>query len=388
MRTIARLLVPALAAAALAVAGSTPAHAGTRTLRTDDGTRESALMLDDLAPTDAASKDFRLRPETIATIDSATLWIYGKAERCHVSGPEVEVFYGGRLWHGDPCAKWPTTGYGWVSFAVPPSSITWWGGVTVLLSGTVLPPESTEDSGLLSVGIDTTTDGDDRITQDGEALSGHLMAYLEITGTTSALVSPGAPGYGVVPIGSTATRTMTFTSAGLEPATVSAATITGGNAADYAITADTCTGATLAYDATCAVTVAFTPSGIGPRAAILTLSGTATASRALDGEGRSAPPGTTIATPAGMLGRGSPVTGGATDDLGVAFVMVTYDPDVPVLATAAVRASLACDPGGSPCTWTTTQPLLAPGWYTVSAAATDVQGIADPSPASVRVLVV
>ena len=68
-----------------------------------------------------------------------------------------------------------------------------------------------------------------------------------------------------------AAQTVTVTNNGTAPLTVSAVTVTGSNAGDFAADGTACTGAPLAAGASCAIPVTFTPSAEGPRAATLTI---------------------------------------------------------------------------------------------------------------------
>jgi len=68
---------------------------------------------------------------------------------------------------------------------------------------------------------------------------------------------------------SSATQTETVTNIGTLNLVISAVTVAGSNAGDFAKSADTCTGATLESTATCTVSVTFTPSVVGSRSATL-----------------------------------------------------------------------------------------------------------------------
>lgn len=71
------------------------------------------------------------------------------------------------------------------------------------------------------------------------------------------------------------TQVFTFTNNGLPTTGVLTATVSGTNAAEFVITADTCTSQTLASGATCTVTVRFDPTSAGAsKSATLTVSGT------------------------------------------------------------------------------------------------------------------
>ena len=88
------------------------------------------------------------------------------------------------------------------------------------------------------------------------------------------LVSLSASGlsFGVQPLSTTsATQTETVTNTGTGNLTISAVTISGTNASDFAKSADTCTGATVIPNGSCAVSVTFKPSAAGTRTASLTI---------------------------------------------------------------------------------------------------------------------
>jgi hypothetical protein len=68
-----------------------------------------------------------------------------------------------------------------------------------------------------------------------------------------------------------AAQAETVTNTGNVNLTISAVTISGTNAGGFAKSADTCSGATLIPNATCAVSVTFTPSAAGNRTATLSI---------------------------------------------------------------------------------------------------------------------
>lgn len=76
-------------------------------------------------------------------------------------------------------------------------------------------------------------------------------------------------------------QTETITNSGGTTLNISGVTVTGTNAADFNITANTCTGASLAPSATCTITLACTPSSVGPRAANLNIASNDPASPAV-----------------------------------------------------------------------------------------------------------
>jgi hypothetical protein len=83
-------------------------------------------------------------------------------------------------------------------------------------------------------------------------------------------LSPASLAFGSLTVGDTsAPQTETVTNTGPANLTISTVTIGGTNASDFATSADTCTGATLTPNSTCAVSVTFTPSNWGNRDALL-----------------------------------------------------------------------------------------------------------------------
>jgi hypothetical protein len=95
----------------------------------------------------------------------------------------------------------------------------------------------------------------------------------------AAAQSPASLNYGTVKVGTpSGSQTDTITNTGTAPLSISSTTLGGTNAADFALTGDTCTGATLAPNATCAVAASFTPAGGGGRSAAVTIASNAPAS--------------------------------------------------------------------------------------------------------------
>jgi hypothetical protein len=100
-----------------------------------------------------------------------------------------------------------------------------------------------------------------------------------------------------------ATKTITVNSAGIPGAgsnlAISSVSLTGANAGDFAIAANTCGGANLASGATCTVGVTFTPGAAGARSASLTFAdNTAAATHAIALSGAGTTPAAVPAAPA------------------------------------------------------------------------------------------
>jgi hypothetical protein len=151
---------------------------------------------------------------------------------------------------------------------------------------------------------------------------------------------------------------VTLSSDGTLPLRVTAVSITGGGAGDFAVTFDGCTGRLIAAGGSCAVSVTFTPTAAGARSATLavgTSSAAGTHTVALAGTGvitDSTPP--TLHLPGDIV----------VDAVGPAGTTVSYS----VTATDAEStvASIACSPASGT--------LFAIGTTTVSCTATDSRG--------------
>ncbi|HEY5239893.1 MAG TPA: choice-of-anchor D domain-containing protein, partial [Polyangiaceae bacterium] len=132
-------------------------------------------------------------------------------------------------------------------------------------------------------------------------------------GSPSGLVaSPPSESFGTVAVGATsAPVTVAFSNTGSGATGVLASTITGGNAAAFAVASDGCSGQTLATGQTCQVTVHFAPLAAGAQQANLTVADQhgSVAIVALTGQGASASPGALSVAPTtqdfGTLASGS-----------------------------------------------------------------------------------
>jgi hypothetical protein len=121
---------------------------------------------------------------------------------------------------------------------------------------------------------------------------------------TVFLTGTGVPGNGILvasvpnlhfgetPIGRTgAVQTVTLSASG-GPLVLGSVRVAGSSPADFSITSDTCTGASLAQGSACTVSIAFSPTVTGLRSASLEIQGAAGAAAAsvpLDGTGIAAP---------------------------------------------------------------------------------------------------
>jgi hypothetical protein len=83
-------------------------------------------------------------------------------------------------------------------------------------------------------------------------------------GTATASLSAASLIFSNQPISTTSTaQTVTVTNTGTLSLSIATATLGGTNVGDFSKTADTCTGATVAVNATCTVSVTFTPAATG-----------------------------------------------------------------------------------------------------------------------------
>jgi hypothetical protein len=96
------------------------------------------------------------------------------------------------------------------------------------------------------------------------AVVGKLQGPLE--------ADPAKGDLGVVPIGDTSPeQTVQLKNTGITPLTVTSASVTGVDAADFTATATACVGTTLAPGASCSVSLSFSPTATGDRTASLTV---------------------------------------------------------------------------------------------------------------------
>jgi hypothetical protein len=132
-------------------------------------------------------------------------------------------------------------------------------------------------------------------------------------GSPSGLVaSPSSESFGTVAVGATsAPANVTFSNSGPGATGVLASTVTGADAAAFAVASDGCSGKSLGVGETCEVKVQFAPHAAGAQQADLTVAdqhGTV-AVVALTGDGASASPGSLSVAPTtqdfGMLASGS-----------------------------------------------------------------------------------
>lgn len=94
------------------------------------------------------------------------------------------------------------------------------------------------------------------------------------TGDDPVGIAPASLDFGSVAAGATAApKTITVTNLGAVPMSVTTVAFDGANLADFSVDEETCTGSPIAAHASCTVTVGFSPSAVGTRAANLSIEG-------------------------------------------------------------------------------------------------------------------
>ncbi len=110
----------------------------------------------------------------------------------------------------------------------------------------------------------------------GPGLVGSRTIALIGTGLDPVLVTPGSLAFGNVSLGTTSDpSTVSVFDYGDAPMPVSSVAIDGADAADFAIAAEDCTGTPIPVAMACALSVTFSPSALGARSAVLTITGPA-----------------------------------------------------------------------------------------------------------------
>ncbi|HEX5546394.1 MAG TPA: choice-of-anchor D domain-containing protein [Ktedonobacterales bacterium] len=105
---------------------------------------------------------------------------------------------------------------------------------------------------------------------DDAPLSPQAVALTGNGATSGISFNPTSVSFGSQTVSTTsAAQTVTATNSSVVALHVTSVTLTGTNGGDFAITADTCTGATVAVGAACTVSVTFTPGATGARSALL-----------------------------------------------------------------------------------------------------------------------
>jgi hypothetical protein len=129
------------------------------------------------------------------------------------------------------------------------------------------------------------------------------FAPASCTTLSYARSAPASQGFGSVQPGSTsAAQTINVTNTGTGPLVLGPASVSGTNAADFAVTSDGCRAKTVAAGSSCSVTMTFTPGASGSRGATLSLgtnvAAADTVSIALTGTGITPPTTTASLSPA------------------------------------------------------------------------------------------
>jgi hypothetical protein len=392
VRALLRVVAATLPALALTIVAPGTAHAA-GTYRHDDGTREAAVRVDSSDGVDEVESHFSLPAHSVYGASGAKAWVYATADACATpTWAAARILANNRVVEDfDPCAYFPVGSYGWHAFPFNPYYLTDGGSSTIYL----IDMGGASASHNASYGVDTSTSGHSLAVQRDAGgtmtVTGELMVYLELTGSVASIgVTPASIDYGLQPPGTpSAPRTVTVTSRGLQPLTVSSISVVGAQAGDFAVSGSTCSGS-MAPGSTCTFDVTFTPSATGPRSATVWVSGNTSTSQtvAVSGEGRSDPPASVIATPDGaVLGPLDAVTGSVTDDLGVDREYVTFTALTPLATATTTLATTTCNPARTSCTWTASS-LRTPGTYRVTAYGVDVQGIAETPGPGITVTIV
>ncbi len=128
-----------------------------------------------------------------------------------------------------------------------------------------------------------------------------LLVKGQITAANAIIdATPAVIGFGNEAVGAASSPvTVTVTNTGSTSATISTVTLAGTNPADFALSGDTCTGATLVSAGTCAFNVAFTPQVAGALSAEVEIASSAPGSPqtvALSGTGSTSPAVATLST--------------------------------------------------------------------------------------------
>ncbi|NJD28507.1 MAG: choice-of-anchor D domain-containing protein [Chloroflexi bacterium] len=91
----------------------------------------------------------------------------------------------------------------------------------------------------------------------------------------AVVVTPNPVDFGVVPLGTPASQTVTVLGIGWTPVAMTSSTITGEHPGDFVVAGDLCATQVLAYGASCTIAVLHVPSATGARTATLSITDTA-----------------------------------------------------------------------------------------------------------------
>ncbi|MGH9896352.1 MAG: hypothetical protein ACREA0_31035, partial [bacterium] len=152
-----------------------------RVVRTDDGTAEDTLTLDDAS--DRAVKNLTLAQDSLDEAVGAVLWSYAQSGECEetfgathvllVNGNPVEEF--------NPCDAWPEGGFSWHPFSIPLSYLQP-GGANLFEVETIDDPEQGSISlPTIIFGTDTgDTPSADELIEDALEKVAKLLQYIYI----------------------------------------------------------------------------------------------------------------------------------------------------------------------------------------------------------------
>jgi len=157
------------------------------------------------------------------------------------------------------------------------------GAITILLGngdGTFQAPLATAAPGSPTSLATGDFNGDGRLDLTfTEYLTASRTADLSVALQTTASVSPAALAFPSILDGKTsAPEMLTVTDIGSAGLSISQVSLSGTNAEDFALTSDTCQGATVPPSGNCTIGVSFSPSAMGLRTATLAISDNAPAS--------------------------------------------------------------------------------------------------------------
>jgi uncharacterized repeat protein (TIGR01451 family) len=144
-------------------------------------------------------------------------------------------------------------------------------GITFAVTAGNLPPGLTlSAAGVLSGTPTAKGSYTYTVTATGSTWFASRPDTIAIAGVPQAQLSPPNLAFGNQPLGSTsAAQAVTLSNTGDAPLTIGTAAITGADPGEFAISADGCSGQSLAPAGTCTVSVTFAPAATGPRSASL-----------------------------------------------------------------------------------------------------------------------
>ena len=196
------------------------------------------------------------------------------------------------------------------------------------------------------------------LTINDNAGSGLQSVSLSGTGAGTStspgvVIAPPSLTFTAQTVGTTSpAQSITLTYTGSGSLTITSAALTGANASDFAKSADTCSGATVASGGMCSVSITFTPSIVGSETATLSITDNAAGSPQtvnLSGTGVSTAPGIGLFT--SNLSFGSQVVGSTS----AAQVVIVTDSGAASVSFSgfAVSGDFAIDPSTTSCSTST-----------------------------------